>query len=53
MVYTFEDKWPNMYEHISVLQAMSKKEIRNNTNARVPTTSAAASLPPLTMQTHG
>lgn len=25
MVYTFEDKWFNMYKHISVLQAMSKK----------------------------
>ena len=26
MVYTSEDKWTNMYKHISVLQAMSKKK---------------------------
>lgn len=30
MVYTFEDKWFNMYKHISVLQAMSKKEIKKH-----------------------
>jgi len=51
MVYTFEDKWPNMYKHISVLQAMSKKEIRKKT--QMQEFKQPPQLPPLTMQTHG
>lgn len=42
MVYTSEDKWTNMYKHISVLQAMSKK--KKKTNAKVQTTCIATSL---------
>lgn len=41
MVYT-EDKWFNMYKHISVLQACQKRD--KNTNARVQTTCTATSL---------
>ena len=46
MVYTLEDKWSNMYKHISVLQAMSKKEIKKKT--QMQEFKQLAQLPPLT-----
>lgn len=47
MVYTFEDKWSNMYKHISVLQAMSKKK-RDKKKKQMQKFKQPAQLSPLT-----